>query len=192
MSSKILRLKVLTVSLKLKFKCRLKIQCAEGGATQEATTSNGLYDVDQELQLYPKKNEIELLLTLISEKGSSYNGGIVRTSIEQLRYSTGTAIKLSVSKCIDKQAWVEVKVISVPNLQDKENKKDLSFTDHIEDGFFLKEAQYTPDRVKKGNLVLETNLGETRSEHGIPLPASSFKMGENRKKIYETARPNFG
>ena len=87
---------------------------------------------------------------------------------------------------------MEVKVISVPSLEDKENKKDLSFTEHREDGFFLKEAQYTPDRVKKGNLVLETNLGETRSEHGIPLPALNMKTGEDRKKIFDTARPNFG
>lgn len=60
---------------------------------------------------------------LISEKGSQYNGGTVKTTLDQLRHSQGSPLKLTISKCIDKEAWMEVKAISVPDLDDKSSQK---------------------------------------------------------------------
>jgi hypothetical protein len=60
---------------------------------------------------------------LVSEKGSQYNGGIVKTTLEQLRYSQGSPLKLLISKCIDKEAWIEVKTLSVPEVEEIVNQR---------------------------------------------------------------------
>lgn len=102
MESKILKLRILTVSLKLKFKCKMRIDSSEGPLTQEVSPNGGIFSIDEELHIYPKGNNVELSLMLISEKGSQYSGGSVKTTLEQLRHSQGSPLKLTISKCIDK------------------------------------------------------------------------------------------
>lgn len=113
MESRILKLRILTAAVRLKFKCRARIECADAN-TQEALSNNGLFAFHEELHLFPKGSTVELALILISEKGSWYNGGSIKTTLDQLRHSGGLPLKLTITKCIDKDAWIEIQAVSVP------------------------------------------------------------------------------
>jgi hypothetical protein len=54
------------------------------------------------------------------------------------------------------------------------------------------DSLYTPEKIKKGNLVIESNLGETRSEHSFPLALANFNHTQDRKRQHNTGRPIFG
>lgn len=107
MESRVLKLRILTAAVRLKFKCRARIECSEAN-TQEALSNNGLFAFHEELHFFPKGNTVELVLILISEKGSWYNGGSIQTTLDQLRHTGGLPLKLSITKCIDKEAWIEI------------------------------------------------------------------------------------
>lgn len=113
MESRILKLRILTAAVRLKFKCRARIECGDAN-TQEAHSNNGLFAFHEELHLFPKGSTVELELILISEKGSWYNGGSIKTNLDQLRHSEGLPLKLNIIKCIDKDAWIEIQTVSVP------------------------------------------------------------------------------
>lgn len=46
MESKILKLRILTVSLKLKFKCKIRIDSSEGALTQEVSANGHIYTIE--------------------------------------------------------------------------------------------------------------------------------------------------
>lgn len=45
---------------------------------------------------------MELSIILFSEKGSQYNGGIVKMGWEELKEAKGTSVRLAISRCIDR------------------------------------------------------------------------------------------
>jgi hypothetical protein len=51
MEAGILKILVYTVSLKLKFKCRVRVEWKNGLGTQEVAINDGLYRFDEELSL---------------------------------------------------------------------------------------------------------------------------------------------
>jgi hypothetical protein len=118
MESKILNLRILTAAIRLKFKCRARIECSDAN-TQEAVSNNGVFTFQEELHIFPKGNTVELSLILISEKGSWYNGGCIKATLDQLRQSGGLPLKLMIAKCIDKEAWLEIQALSVPEIIDR-------------------------------------------------------------------------
>jgi hypothetical protein len=78
---------------------------------------------------------------------------------------------------------VEVAVVSVPDPH-QSSQKELSFTQQRPEN-----VSFTPERAKKANLVIESNLAETRSEHCLPQQIS---FTQERKRNHDTARPVFG
>lgn len=97
-----LNVKVLSVSLKLKFKCRMKVEIKDGSSTREVTQENSIFNFGEILKINNKQETVELILTLMTDKGSHYNGGVVKINLAELENSYGTPIRLSISKCIDK------------------------------------------------------------------------------------------
>jgi hypothetical protein len=51
MSTGVLKICVLAVSLKLKFKCRMRVEWKDGVSTQETAISDGLFKFDEVLSL---------------------------------------------------------------------------------------------------------------------------------------------
>ncbi len=113
-----MKLRILTATVTLKFKCRARIECADAN-TQEAPSNHGVFSFHEELHIFPKGNTVELSLILISDKGSWYNGGTIKTTLDQLRHSGGMPLKLIITKCIDKEACIDIQALSVPEIRDK-------------------------------------------------------------------------
>jgi hypothetical protein len=65
----------------------------------------------------------------------------------------------------------------------------MSFTQ--KGGSFVHYAD-SPERNKRANLVVEANLGETKSEHCFPLPTSSPYQPQPRKQPFTPRRDFFG
>jgi len=73
-----LNVKVLSVGLKLKFKCKMKVETKDGASTIEATHENSIFNFGEILKIYNKQDIVELILILTTDKGSHYNGGVVK------------------------------------------------------------------------------------------------------------------
>ena len=64
----------------------------------------------------PSGNDCEINLSLLTDKGSQYSGGVLKLSIDEMRRQEGNIINLPLSKCIDKEATCKIEVKSIKNM----------------------------------------------------------------------------
>ena len=76
-----LNVKVLSVSLKLKFRCKMKVEIKDGASTREVAQENSVFSFEEILKVNNKQDIVELILTLLTDKGSHYNGGVVKINV---------------------------------------------------------------------------------------------------------------
>jgi hypothetical protein len=101
MEPALLKIRISTVSLHLKFRCRMRVE-AKDAATTEVSPTDGLFQIGQELTIRPRTPVEELNIALVTEKGAVYSGGVVRLGVAELKRGGGSALKLPIAKCIDR------------------------------------------------------------------------------------------
>lgn len=71
----------MSIGLKLKFKCKMKVELRDGTSSGEVAQENSIFTFEQIIKIYNKHEIVELFITLLTEKGSQYNAGVVRINL---------------------------------------------------------------------------------------------------------------
>jgi hypothetical protein len=103
----------LNVKMKVKFPCRMKIEHQGSLLTGETPLSDdNRYIFNQTVTLKDSTNKdcFELTVNLLTDKGAKYIAGIIKLYQSEMVRSEGEKLVLSLSKCIDTEAFCEVKV----------------------------------------------------------------------------------
>lgn len=118
------QLSILSVKMKVKFPCRMKIEHEGSLITGEAPPSDDhRYIFNQEVLLRDETQRdcFELTVSLLTDKGAKYIAGVIKLYKAELMRSEGERLVLSLSKCIDPEAFAEVRVDQVNSSRPNRN-----------------------------------------------------------------------
>ena len=95
-------LKIAAVNLKLKFRCKMRVDYKDKPLTGLIEPKNNQFLFEEEVSLSVSESSCDLNITLQTEKGAQYSGGILKLELEELRREQGNVLNMPLSKCIDK------------------------------------------------------------------------------------------
>lgn len=97
-------LSVLSLSLKVKFPCRLFLEHQGKPLTSEVTAptpNRFVFNQEVTLRNNSDKDFLEVVVQLVTEKGAKYVGGVLKLLESELIASEGERMLLPISKCLD-------------------------------------------------------------------------------------------
>ena len=107
---------MLSLSLKIKFPCKVYLEHSGNAITTEvATSAPNKFTFNQEVTLKneTEKDYIEVLVQLVTDKGAKYVGGVLKFVEKELIGSEGERVVIPLAKCLDSDAACEVRVDQV-------------------------------------------------------------------------------
>lgn len=118
--------------MKVKFPCRMKVEHLGSLITGESPPSDDnrfIFNQEVILKDDTQADCFELTVNLLTDKGAKYIAGVIKLYKSELVRSEGERLVLSLSKCIDSEAFCEVKVDQVigtkPNRNAPFDKKSV-------------------------------------------------------------------
>jgi hypothetical protein len=162
-------LNIVNLSLKIKFPCRVYLEFNGSALTSEvAASSPNKFTFNQEVSIKNEtdKEYIEVLVQLVTDKGAKYVGGVLKFVEKELIGSEGERIAVPLSKCLDTDAVLDVRVdqVTTEKILKKEGarRKTAQRTEFYPEGLGVWSGA-------KGKL----NEGiETKSEYNMPITMS--------------------
>jgi hypothetical protein len=133
--------------MKIKFPCRMALEFNKQPLTREVPSGEGskfLFNEEVTLRAEVETQTFDIIANLYTDKGTRYTSGIMKLLCAELTRSQGERLIIPLTKCLDPDAFCEIKVeqsslISKSMLKvHKSNSKVLNSYDDLKSSSDLK------------------------------------------------------
>jgi hypothetical protein len=174
-------LRILAVKMKIKFPCRMALEHNKQIITKEVPSGEGnkfLFNEEVTLRGEGDGQTFEVLANLFTDKGTRYTSGIMKLLGAELLRSQGERLVIPLGKCLDPDAFCEVKVENVNNLSKSQLKLSKTSSKVLN-------SSERPELLSPETRKINSErylIGETRSEVNFQHLGVGMTLGSEEGK----------
>lgn len=173
------KITIYTVKLAVKFPCKMSLHNGGKPITTQVSPANNVFTFNQDiLAKTDAESDLELSAYLTTEKGGSILAGIISASVSNFSSREGQRFTVSLQKCIDPSAVVDLKI---NNVWAQQVDKAPNMARSSAGGYYLRNNQ-SPQANNKPSKNQYDNF-QTRSEYqGNHLRRNTSHIGATHLK----------